>query len=268
MKIRHANAPAPGVPVENTFVVSDDNEVEIGHGDVVEKMCDTLFPSRPHHVIVRATCEEGAVFALYGAATARAMQLIKEQPGVGARIYTELDPKDDQTLDALLSQGYQDDDGLVRMAREIKRGPLTTGLPKGCVVVKDYLLDELECKFFLERHNAMFADDVDAAWLKQIKEKPNFCRFLAVAPNGLAGELLVWTQGETGIVGIVLTPPHFQRKGVGSHLIDHARQYWAKLGCKSAQFDARIKPGGAMRLAYNCGFRPQQLLRKYPGIDV
>lgn len=268
MKIRHVSVPLVGQEIENTFVAFDDVESELGTADVVQALRDALCPSRPHHLQIRTNCEDAALFALLGAATARAMLLARLRPGTPARIFTEVDPDDAPRMEVLLSQGYKDDDGLMRMAKEVRRGPLVKPMPRGCVNVKDYLIDEKESKYFIERYNAMFASDVDDEWLKGLKQKPNFCRLLLAAPDGLAGEMLTWSDCGCGVVGVILTPPHWQRKGVGSHLLDQARQYWADKGLTAAYFDVWTRLSGAMRLAATCGFRPERALKRYPGIDV
>lgn len=268
MIIRHAESPELGLPPENTFVAYDDLEAELGSATVTETFCDEICPRRPHHLLIRTTGDEVARDALLGAATARALLLARMTPDVPARVYTECAPDDDERMQALSSLGYQDNDGLIRMRRVLARGPIVKPLPAGCTIVRDYLLDADESNFFLERYNAMFARSRDLAWLKAVKAMPDFARLLVVARSGLAGELLTWSEKGRGVVGILEVTPAWQMKGVGSYLMELARLYWLERGLREAQFDVWTRLNGAVRLAATSGFRPDDMLVRYPGIDL
>ena len=267
MKIRYGESMKGEAQDENAFFAYDELELPMGSAKVIEATRDTLFPSRPHQLLIEMDCQQDAFFALVGAATARAYALARKEPHMPARIFTEVLPEDEERMEMLSTQGYKDNDGLVRFSRgEIRRTPLTKPLPKGLVVVRDYLIDELEGRFFLERYNALFSAGVDEAWLSALKKRDDFCRMLAVGPEGLAGEIVVWTENGQGVVGYVHTPPKYQRQGIGSHLLEQALQYWAEHGVRGACFDVWMRLKGAMLLAATCGFRQEDLLMRYPEI--
>ena len=267
MKIRHADA-AAGLPVENTFIALDDLESKIGEASVQETMTPVLCPDRPHQILVRASCDPAAESALFGAATTRALVLARQKPEVRSLVYCECEPKDSARLNALTALGYRDEDKLVRTRRALKHGPIIKKLPAGCTIVRDYLFDESESKFFLECYNLMFGCSRDMAWLKALKRLPDFTRLLVVAPTGLAGEMAVWSEEGRGVIGIVQTTPAWQRRGVASYLMDLARWYFLDKGITEALFDVRTRLTGASRLAATSGFRPAQTLMRYPTIDV
>ncbi|MEF9973185.1 MAG: hypothetical protein RSJ41_08000 [Clostridia bacterium] len=268
MIIRHAAESAAGLDTQNTFVAFDDLEDALGEATVLDSMADMLCPARPHHLLIRAKCLGEARDALLGAATARALMLARMEPDAPARIYTECPPDDEEQMHALETLGYRDDDGLIRMRRTLARGPIVRTLPAGCTIVRDYLLDEDESKFFLERYNATFARTRDMAWLKGLKNLPDFARMLVVSPSGLAGELLVWSDGSSGVIGIVETTPAWQMRGVASYLMELGRLYFLERRLREAYFDVWTRLTGAVRLAATSGFRPDQMLMRYPGIDV
>ncbi len=267
MKIRHADA-AAGLAVENTFIALDDLESKIGEASVQELLVPVLCPERPHQILVRASCEPEAENALLGAATARALMLARKKPDMPSLIYCECAPRDQIRRDALESLGYRDEDGLLRTRKVLRQGPMIKRLPQGCTIVRDYLADENECKFFLERYGAMFGRGRDMAWLKGLKRLPGFARLLVIAPGGLAGEMVVWSEEKQGVIGIVETTPAWQRKGVASYLMELARLYFLELGLGEAYFDVRTRLIGAARLAATSGFRPAEMLMRYPSIDV
>ncbi len=267
MKIRHADA-AEGLCVENTFIALDDLESKIGEASVQESMTPVLFPDRPHQILVRAKCDAASESALLGAATTRALVLARKKPESPALVYCECEPGDANRMSALEALGYRDEDKLVRTRRALKHGPIIRKLPAGCTIVRDYLADENEGKFFLERYNAMFGRSRDMAWLKALKRMPDFARLLVISPTGLAGEMVVWSEDGRGVVGIVQTTPAWQRKGVASYLMDLARWYFLDRGISEAYFDVRTRLTGASRLAATSGFRPAETLMRYPAIDV
>ncbi len=267
MKIRYADA-APGLDVENAFVALDDLETKIGEASVQGSMVPALCPERPHQILVRASCEAAAEDALLGAATTRALVIARQKPGVPALVYAECAPGDAARMGALMALGYRDEDGLVRTVRALRHGPIYRHLPQGCTIVRDYLADENESKYFLERYNAMFGRSRDMAWLKGLKKLPDFARLLMIAPTGLAGEMVVWSDSGRGVVGIALTSPAWQRKGVASYLMDLARLYFLDRGLTEAYFDVRTRLIAAARLAATSGFRPAQMLMRYPAIEV
>jgi len=267
MKIRHADA-AAGLPVENTFIALDDLESKIGEASVQETMTPVLCPERPHQILVRASCEAAAESALLGAATTRALVLARKKPEVPSLVYCECAPGDVSRMEALEALGYRNEDGLVRTRRALKHGPIIKKLPPGCTIVRDYLADESESRFFLERYNLMFGRSRDMAWLKGLKHMPDFARLLVIAPTGLAGEMAVWSEDGRGVIGIVQTVPAWQRKGVASYLMDLARWYFLDRGIAQAHFDVRTRLTAAARLAATSGFRPAEMLMRYPGIEV
>lgn len=267
MKIRHADA-APGFAVENTFIALDDLEQKIGEASVQESITPVLCPERPHQILVRARCEPAAENALLGAATTRALVLARQTPDVPSLVYCECAPGDAARMSALEALGYRDEDGLVRTRKALKHGPIVRKLPPGCTIVRDYLADEKECRFFLERYNLMFGRSRDMAWLKGLKRMPDFARLLVISPGGLAGEMVVWSEGGSGVIGIVQTTPSWQRRGVASYLMDLARWYFLDRGISQAYFDVRTRLIAATRLAATSGFRAAEMLMRYPSIDV
>lgn len=268
LKIRHADMPVHGQEIENTFVACDDLEERLGEASVTPSMNSMICPGRPYHLYIRVQGQEEALDALLGAATARALMLARLRPDTPARVYTDCAPDDQQRMKLLATLGYQDDDGLVRMRKRLQRGPIVRPLPAGCTIVRDYLIDENESRFFLERYNTMFGRERDMNWLKSVKAMPNFARLLVVAGDGLAGELLTWSDGACGVVGIVQTTPRWQKKGVASYLMELARLYWLDKGLTHAYFDVWTRLTGAVRLAYTSGFRQAEMLTRYPGIDI
>lgn len=268
MKIRHGSEALNGQPPENTFVAYDELENRLGACSVRPFVAPELFPERPFNLLIQTEGELRALDALLGAATARALMLRRSQPGMRARVYTECHPLDEARMQALSSLGFLDDDGVMRMRRTLRRGPIIERMPQGTTLVEDGLEDELERKFFLERYNAIFCASQDAAWLEALRHRPHFRRLLLVAADGLAGELLVWEEDGMGVAGILHTTAHWRRKRVASYLMDVARQAWLRQGFTESVMDVWLRMAPALQLAAGSGYRQERVLMRYPGINL
>lgn len=268
MKIRHVYDVSSGREDEDRFEAFDDGEALIGTARVSTSVLKRLLPARPLSIAVHADADRSALDAILGAATARALKLAANHPDKRSRVHCECDPEDGYKIELLKALGYSDNDGLVRMARDLARGPIDGELPHGCTIVMDYLADDIECRYFLERYKAVFGRDRDMNWIKSLRALPHFARLLMVAPNGLAGEMLVWTKDGVGVVGVLQTTPKWQHQGVASYLLELARLHWLDHGVGVSQFDVWLRLRSAVKLAQKLNYRPVKMLLRYPGIDL
>jgi GNAT superfamily N-acetyltransferase len=266
--IRHAFDEAAGGEDENRFEALDDVENIIGSARVEARKLFSLYPRQPLRLRVTASGDAEAAHALLGAATARALKLAKADASLGARVYFECDPDDADLIGTLKAFGYEDDDGVVQMRRRLMPGPLARPLPEGCTVVRDYLLDDVEARYFLERYNAMFGEDRDMAWLANLRQKNDFSRILLVSPDGLAGEALLWSDGFNGVVGAIQTTPAWRRKGVATYILELARIFFLEHGIYRSALNIWLRLTPAGKLAYSLDYEPGKMIIRYPGIDV
>lgn len=139
-------------------------------------------------------------------------------------------------------------------------------LPEGCAIVRDFLADETERRFFLERYNACFGMRCGEEWLEEITSQPDFARILMVSPDDLCGELLVWTEDGEGVIGIIQTARRWRRQGVASYLIEDARLYFASLGLSCSHFDVWLEAPGCLPLARGLGYAGEDPLMLYPSL--
>lgn len=268
MTIRHAFDEIAGGEDENRFEALDDYGDTIGTAHVEVQRLFALYPRQPLRVRVRAEGGGEATHALLGAATAKALLIAKADKKIGARVYSECSPDDDETMDMLKTFGYEDDDGVVQMRRRLSPGAIARPLPEGLTVVRDYLLDDLEAKYFLERHNEMYGESRDIAWLSEVRKNSDFSRILLVSPDGLAGEVLIWSDGFSGVIGSIQTTPAWRRQGVATYLLELARIFFLEHGVYRSTFDIWLKLTPAGRLAYSLDYEPGKMIIRYPGIDV
>lgn len=256
----------PDVSAENTFVARGDKKEIVGVCTVSPRVM-TLFSDRPNQYVISARGDRRALHVLYGAAAARARALAQEAHAPG-RIYAEVALGDETSLEVLHALGFRDGDGVVRMYRPVSDRINLRPLPAGCSVVRDFLADPAERKFFLERYNAYYGRENDDEWLSEITSQSDFARILMVSPNDLCGELLVWTENGTGVIGIVQTARKWRRQGVASYLIEDARLYFASLGLRYSQFDVWLRAPGCKPLAVSGGYEGGNTLMLYPELLV
>ena len=225
-----------------------------------------LFPQRPNNYRLEFAGEFSAFGRTLGAAMAlaRAMAAGEKAP---SRIYAACDPEDELLLAALEQYGFEDNDGLVRMALDFEAVPQTR-MPAGCVLVEDELSDPAERRFFLERYNQLYQTKYDFDWLETYVSKEGFRRILCVAPTGLAGELTCWREGRTGRIGYVHTAKRWRGMGVAKHLLRLAGEYFEDGGIITVEADVRVRIPMLLRTLESSGFRQSSLLMRYPGVDI
>lgn len=268
MRIRNASGMAGGQPPENVFIALDRMGNQMGTCQVAPCVNEELMPERPFEVKLSIQARGDAVMNLIGAAMSRAMLLAHELPDMKARIYTECAPGNARLLEMLSAAGFRNDDGLIRMRRRVLPGPNVSKLPDGLILLSDALEDEIERCYFVKRLERLYKLDDAESRMESFRSRPCFRRFLAVAREGLASELVCWAEEGQGVVGMIATSPVWRRRGVGLYLMDTARQYFYQCRLPEAYVDVRMRMLGATRLAASGGYRQSEVLMRYPGIDL
>jgi ribosomal protein S18 acetylase RimI-like enzyme len=267
MMLRNPREGANGQPSENVFQALDERTGEIlGSCVITGERKPALYPNRPHQVRLEFDGGQEALDPLLGAALARAraMCIAEKEP---ARIYVRCAPDDAELLDLLKPYGFKDNDGIVRMRRNLPaRNPFRT--PTGCVVVKDALEDPQERKYFLERYNELYGTDYDGQWLREFTDAPGFQRFLTVAPTGMAGEVVLWRADGYGQIGFLQTARRWRHMGVAKYMLGLACDAISEMGPRVARADVRAKIPYILSTMEAAGFYQETLITRYPGIDV
>ena len=264
-RLRLMRVPQPGFRPEDTFEYVDDRTGEqLAWSGVELRENAEMYPGRPLRVRIRLEGED--TDAVAGAALARARELCRAAKAP-ARIYVSCSPEDAALVRSLADLGFRDDDGQVRMRRELSDPREKGHLPPGCVMVNDALELSEERRFFLERYNRLYAAHRDQAWLDAFTDRDDFLRIMAVASNGLVNETVVWREGETGVVGYIQTAHRWRRKGVATQMLSYAARYFMEIGLKEMTSVVHVRVPGLLRTFEGAGFRQEQLLLRYPGMD-
>ena len=266
MILRHEREPIDGQPVENTFVAIDEySGAVLGSSVIYVDYNPGLYPVRPLQVRVQL---EGTPLpdSLLGATIARAKELCIRS-GHFSRIYVHCAPDNQQLLSSLTPFGFQDDDGLIRMKLALPAN-LNFKAPAGCAVVYDDLSDPLERKYFLERYNQLYNVDHDLPWLCSFINREDFMRILTVAPTGMAGEILIWREGRSGVIGYLQTSRRWRRLGVASYMLSLACEVFEQQNLQYAEASIRARYPHMLKTMSKAGFAQTELLMRYPGIDI
>lgn len=266
MILRHSRTPVDGQPIENTFCAIDERSGDIlGQSVIYVDHNPVLYPVRPLQVRIQL---DGADVpdALLGATITRAREIC-ELSGEYCRIFSHCAPDDSALMERLAPFGFQDTDGLVRMQMRLPT-PHNFKAPAGCAVVYDDLSDSMERKYFLERYNQLFNTERDMAWLSRFIDRPNFTRILTVAPTGMAGEILIWREKYSGVIGYIQTSKRWRRLGVASYMLSLACESFEQMDLYCAEASVRVRHPHMLKLMTKAGFSQTELLMRYPGVDV
>ena len=252
----------------NTFEAYDDLENYLGQARVESTYWPLVSDVCPAVFTIREKGDAKASDALLGAATAHALNLARDVEGRSC-IRVEVKPSEQEKLaSALEVLGYNKKSAILRMRAPVRSGPVTVPIPEGLTIVRDYLNDEKERAFYLERVNALFDGHRDETWLQEMRSKPCFTRMLLVDEHGAGGEMITWAEGPTGVAENIWVHPDWRGKGAGKFLMEFARIYWLECRLEGARMDiwSRLQP--AIRLAYASGFRPAEAIVEYPYMDT
>ena len=244
MKIRRLN--------EDKYIALDDDGREIGRSTVKLKRLDRIFPDCPGQISIHVVADDECRDLLYGAAVTRARLLLGRQQ------------EDRPALEILSCMGFVPQDGIARMTRQVTDEKISLQAPPNCTIVRDTLEDDGEKIRCLRRYNECFGADKDIKWLEELASYDDFRRILMVSPEDLCGELMVWSSGDTGVIGIIQTARRWRLRGVASYLMEDARKYFASLGLSRESMDVWMKAPGSMPLARKAGFEKRETLAVYP----
>lgn len=267
MILRNPREGREGQTAENIFEAVEPRTGEVVSSCIVyEEKREALYPQRPYHVRLQLEGDTGALDSLMGASLAKARAMCAAHK-TNSLIYVPCSADDEELLDALMQYGFRSGDGLERMyiALPCKND---ANLPMGCVVVHDKLEDPQEQRYFLDRYNELYGGEYDGVWLGELRRKDGFRRLLTVAPTGLAGEVLVWFDGDCGVIEFFNTARRWRNRGVAKYMLNLACQYIFNSGLKAACADVRVSIPGAVRCLESAGFKSRQCLMRYPGIEL
>jgi len=247
---------------DNRYTAYDDNNIEAGFCTVTRRELPRIFPERPVQIEICVSAGNDSRFVLYGAAVTRA-RFLAQQEKQPCRVYAVVEPSETADLSVLQELGFERSDGVCRMTRGIPGAIQSIELPQNMIVIKDTLESETEKQKCLRRYNECFGENKDMDWLDELTLKSGFTRILLVSDR-LCGEVLLWSTGLEGIVGVIQVPQALRRNGYATLLMEESRKYFASTGMEKITFDAWRRSPGCWKLAAKAGFTPSKMILEYP----
>ncbi|MDL2317500.1 GNAT family N-acetyltransferase [Eubacteriales bacterium OttesenSCG-928-A19] len=269
LKISHPANAMSGVPRENAFLVLDEAGLKCGSASVIEYYNDILLPDRPlNYYINISAMTERAFDMMIGAVIARSMELHSFQPDIPGRIYVPCRPDDRQTLFALLSYGFQNDDGEFRMRRMLGPNNRIIPPPVGCLVAPVLMENEEDGQDLLHRVNRHSPTARSMEWLYRLQQEQMFLVLGVWQNNMLLGELILTAFGTEGRIEFLYTADTYRNRGVAISLITHAAEILRDRGIHSINAVVWRRNVPATTLFQSMQFENVGPMVLYPGINL
>lgn len=265
MMLRNLRGQAGGAALEDAFEVVDERTgAQLCSGRVEKRLNAQMYPGRGLRVGIRTSGAPNEL--LMGALLARARQICSES-ALNARIYASVRPDERQMIHFLSEFGLVNDDARVCMRRELDDPKIIGQLPEGCRMKSDFLDSPEEQAYFLERFNKLYNTDHDLEWLNGFINRDDFMRIQAVAPDSLVSEVLVWRQGEVGVVGYLQTSLRWRRMGVAREMLKYAARYFCECGLADMAAAVHQSVPWLQRTFESAGFYQDEVLQRFPGMN-
>ncbi len=218
MRITHPQSTYRGVPAEDTFFVTNDQQVQLGTGYLIPFVQRELYPEQPLNIYMEMTAQPSARYLLFGALTARAGLIKEKYPGMKARLYTQLDATDAEMQAFYQRCGLQMDD-----AEDLFYFPLPYNLPSQIPMGVQYasvpLDNDRQQDAFLQRLNQMRITPITRDQLTVWREQPGFLALGFYREGRPVTELLTAGTGMNASLLQVYTRAEFRRQGMAKQLI-------------------------------------------------
>lgn len=268
MILRHALEAQGARSCEDTFEAIDEhNGSHIAGSVILVRENEALFPNRPIRVLIEFNGEP-LPDALIGASVARAKEIAREfeRP---ARVFTAVTPDNEEMLSNLAILGMKDNDGIIVLKKTLAdESPAEITVPIGCVHVEDTLDDETEQRYFLDRYTRILDEDHDYEWLNTFIKQDDFHRFILIANNGMAGEIISCRENDIGKIIWFNVPARWRDMGIASALIALTCERFRNMGVTSVECEIQARMPGVLRLLEKNGFKQNRLVMRYPGTDI
>ncbi len=249
-----------GQKKRNAFVAYDDYGKLIGKAQISQMLIPEISPQTPLEIRLSIRSGQESMLNLCSASLARGLELAAKHPEYKARLCAEYDPRDRYITQTLHELGFSEEDSVIRMTKKVSHLPVGRHLPEGCIFHTDRLESDAEQEYFMQRSSRLFGSQNPQAWLKNARRMDNFKRLMLINGDGLAGELVCWTNGKSGIIARVYTNPDCRMQGVASYLMEMARLYFAHCSASVMIYDLRASMKPAAALAYSLGFLKTDVL--------
>ena len=217
MTIVHPQQPVNGLNPEDVFYAIDDLGTQTGYGFILYQLQPGLYPDCPVNLYFSLDGDPASRYLLFGALVARARQLQTVNPQLPARLYTSLDPQDDQRREFYLHNGFDLDESDAVFALQI---PFGDGrIPMSCTVAAMPLNTWEEQQNLLSRLQMNEITFVDMNYLSALMHMPHFMTLGLYRNAVLIGEVIMAGQGSECELVAIYIEPGSRGQGMGKALL-------------------------------------------------
>jgi len=236
MTIIHPQQPVNNMNPEDVFYAIDDLGTQAGYGYILYQMQPGLYPDCPVNMYFAIEGDASARYLLFGALVARARILQNVNPQLRARLYTSLDPNDEQGREFYLHNGFDLNESDAVVALQI---PFGDGrIPMSCTVAATPLNTWEEQNALLTRLQMNDLTYLDRNGLLDMMHWPHFIALGLYRNAGLIGEAVMAGIGEQAELTAIYIDPANRRQGMARALLHRTMAIMAAEGV--TQVTARI----------------------------
>ena len=228
MTIVHPQQPVNNLNPEDVFFAIDDLGTQTGYGYILYQLQPGLYPDCPVNLYFTIEGDPGSRYLLFGALVARARQLQNVNPQLRARLYTSLDPRDDQNREFYLHNGFdlEESDSVVSLQIPYGDGRI----PMSCTVAAVPLNTWEEQENLLARLQMNDITYLDRNMLMQLMHMPRFIALGLYRNAALIGEVIMAGQGDSAELVAIYMEPGSRRQGMARALLHRTMAIMAAEG--------------------------------------
>jgi len=232
-------------------VAKDDMGTEMGVGYIIYQYQPHVYPDCPVNLYFTMDCQPAARYVLFGALIARARQMRDANPGVKARVYTNMTPGDTRSRDFYVHSGFDVDDVEAALQLSIPAGD--GRIPMSCTVAAIPLNTQEEQAALLYRMAQNDITYIDPAYLMQLQRMPHFMALGLYRNLELIGEVIMAGAGDRCELAAIYIAPNHRCQGMGKALLHRCMAIMAAEGVTrvTARMMSRSIPQRRLMAAFN-----------------
>lgn len=267
MRITHPQTIYQGINPDNMFFVSSDQHVQLGTGYIYSFFQQELTPKRPLNMYVQIDAQPSARSLLFGALLARAETIHSQTPGLPARLYTQLDVRDEEMMEFYQHCGMQLDDAedLFMFSLPDKYDPRP---PMGLLYCSAPIANDTEMDAFIRRLNTRRITNISHDQMTLWREQPNFFAAGFYTKEHPVAELVVTGVGHTATLVSMYTAKEHQRQGLARMLVLLACGVLKDRGVDTLYANIFRKNDAQVGLMKSLGAQYVRTVALLPGIDL
>ena len=264
MTIVHPEQPVNNLNPEDVFFAIDDLGAQTGYAYILYQLQPGLYPDCPVNLYFSIEGDDSSRYLLFGAVVARARQLQNVNPQLRARLYTGLDPQDENGRDFYLHNGFDLDASDAVVSLQI---PFGDGrIPMSCTVAAVPLNTWEEQQGLLSRLQLNELTYLDRNALMEIMHMQHFIALGLYRNAGLIGEAVMAGMGDQAELVAIYIEPSSRRQGMARALLHRTMAIMAAEGVTRVTTRIMTRSQPQSRLMNDFGAVPLGVNMLFPGM--